>query len=166
MFSTGKMCKFSRTLYNRLDSQFSYKISKSRERNYIFHSYLVSAFNIFVQCQSTMFRAVHSMRFITVSVTKSVSFCTKISLSLQNNHWLSQTWSSLIYLNLVFSEGSNRAYVLWNISTVCGPHHHDPRFIYLFYFQVFFFKWSSIPDSTSPANPRTWFSSKPRSFSH
>ena len=58
MFSTGKMCKFSRTLYNPF-----YKISQSRESNYIFHSCLIS-----VQSQSTMFRAVHSMHFTSVSL--------------------------------------------------------------------------------------------------
>ena len=72
------------------------------------------------------------------------AFCRKISLSLQNNHWLSQTWSSLLKFSVQYSE---RGYVLWNISAVCGPHHHDPQIIYLFFF---FLKWSSIPDSPSP----------------
>ena len=46
-----------------------YKISKLREsNNYILHTCLVSAFNISVQSQSTMFRAVQSMHFITVSL--------------------------------------------------------------------------------------------------
>jgi len=50
-----------------------YKISKSRESDYIFQSCLVSAFDISVQLmftrsQSTIFRAVHSMHFITLSL--------------------------------------------------------------------------------------------------
>ena len=40
-----------------------YKISISYESNDIFHSCLVSTFNISVQSQSTMFRVVHSMHF-------------------------------------------------------------------------------------------------------
>ena len=40
-----------------------YKISISHESNDIFHSCLVSTFNISVQFQSTMFRVVHSMHF-------------------------------------------------------------------------------------------------------
>ena len=40
-----------------------YKISISHESNDIFHSCLVSTFNISVQSQSTMFRVVHSMHF-------------------------------------------------------------------------------------------------------
>ena len=51
----------------------SLALSKLRESNYIFHGCLVSAFSIFVQLmftrsQSTMFRAVHSVHFITVSL--------------------------------------------------------------------------------------------------
>ena len=107
-------------------------MSKSRESNYIVHSCLVSVCNISLQSQSTMFRAVHSMHFISVSL---VSFLRKISLSHQNNHWLSQTRSSLLKFSVQYSK---RGYVLWNLCAVCGPHHHDPRFIHLFYFQVFF----------------------------
>ena len=59
----------------------------------------------------------------------------KISLSHQNNHWLSQTRSSLLKFSVQYSK---RGYVLWNLCAVCGPHHHDPRFIHLFYFQVSF----------------------------
>ena len=143
MFSTGKMCKFSWTLYSPF-----YKISQSRESDYILHSCLVS-----LQSPSTMFRAVHSMHFIPVSLGESVSFSMKISPSHQNNHWLSQTGSSLLKFTVQYSE---RGYVLWNLCTICGPHHHDPRFIYLFYFQVFFFNRSSIPDSPSPIlDPRS-----------
>ena len=36
-------------------------------------------------------------------------------------------------LDLMLSDSVQRA-----ASTVCGPHHHDTRFIYLFYFQVIF----------------------------
>ena len=71
--STGKKCKFNRTLYNTQLIQFAripvefvvlfYKISISHENNDIFHSCLVSTFNISVQSQSTMFRVVHSMHF-------------------------------------------------------------------------------------------------------
>ena len=86
------------------------------------------------------------------------AFCRKISLSLQNNHWLSQTWSSLLKLSVQYSE---RGYVLWNISAVCGPHHHDPRFVFLsFFFKVILDPRFSITD------PRSWFSSKPGSFTH
>ena len=54
-----------------------YKISKLREGNVIFHGWLVPAFNIFVrlmftQSQSTMFRALHSMHFITVSFSRKI----------------------------------------------------------------------------------------------
>ena len=79
------------------------------------------------------------MHFITVSLGQSVSFSRKISLSCQNNHWLSQTQSSLLNFSVQYSE---RGYVLWNLSTVCGPHHHDPWFIDSFYF--IFFNRSSI----------------------
>ena len=40
----------------------------------------------------------------------------------------------VVYLNLVLSTASGVMF----LSTVCGPHHHDPRFMYFFYFQVFF----------------------------
>ena len=69
----------------------------------IFHSCLVSAFNISVQSQSTMFRAVQSMHFITVSLGLSFSFSWKISLSRQKNHSLSQTRSSLLKFSAQYS---------------------------------------------------------------
>ena len=70
------------------------------------------------------------------------------ALSLQNNHWLSQTWSSLLKLSVQYSE---RGYVLWNISAVCGPHHHDPRFVFLsFFFKVILDPRFSITDHRSP----------------
>ena len=45
------------------------------------------------------------------------------------------------------------------IPSLWSPHHHYPRFIYLFYFQLIFFNrspnpQSSIPDPDFPANPR------------
>ena len=85
-----------------------YKISKLRESKYIYPGCLVSAFNIFVQLmftwyQSTIFRAVHSVDFITVS------FSRKISLSRQDNDWLSQTRSSLLKFSVHYRE---RGYVL------------------------------------------------------
>ena len=88
LFSTGKLCKFSKTLYNRQLIQFMrisvelvlrFMISKSRESNYIFRSCLVSAFDIavrfmFMRSQSAILRAIHSMHFITVSLGYSIYF--------------------------------------------------------------------------------------------
>ena len=85
LFSTGKMCKFSTTFYNRQLIQFAripvefvvhfirYQNCMKVIINYTFHGCLVSAFNIFVQLmftrsQSTMFRPVHRVHFITVSL--------------------------------------------------------------------------------------------------
>ena len=120
-----------------------YKISKLRESKYIYPGCLVSAFNIFVQLmftwyQSTIFRAVHSVDFITVS------FSRKISLSRQDNDWLSNTLSSLLKFSVHYRE---RGYVLWNVSTALWP--TSPRStIYLYIsFSSFFNLWlSSIPD--------------------
>ena len=40
------------------------------------------------------------------------------------------------------------------IYTICDPHHHDPQFIYLFYFQVFLTdSRSPILDPSFPVNP-------------
>ena len=52
---------------------------------------------MFTRSESTMFRAVHSVHFITVLLGESVSFSRKIiSLSCLNNRWLSKTQGSLL----------------------------------------------------------------------
>ena len=54
----------------------------------------------------------------------------------------------VVYLNLVLSIASGSCF--GNLSTVCGPHQHDPRFTY-FIFKFFFLPdpWFSIPDPPS-----------------
>ena len=87
----------------------------------------------------------------------------------------------VVYWNLVLSTASGVNF-LWNLSAVCGPHHHDPRFLFIYLFIYFIFNFfltkprSSIPNSRSPTlhppisildlwssilNPRSSFSSKP-----
>ena len=41
-----------------------------------------------------------------------------------------------------------------NLSAVCGRHHHDPRFIYFFYFQVFFNRSLILDPRSSILHPR------------
>ena len=36
----------------------------------------------------------------------------------------------VVYLNLMLSTPINVGYVLWNLTTDCGPHHHDQRVFY------------------------------------
>ena len=81
--------------------------------------------------------------YYSITGIKRFIFSRKISLSRQNNHWLRQTPISLLEFSVQYSQ---RSFVLWNSSTVCGPHHHWST-IYLFiYFQVLFNR-SLIPDS-------------------
>ena len=73
MFSTGRMCKFNRALYStqliqfaRIPAEFVVRFISYQYRVkeiYIFHSCLVSTFNMSVQYQSSMLRVVHSMHF-------------------------------------------------------------------------------------------------------
>ena len=42
----------------------------------------------------------------------------------------------VVYWNLVLSTASGVNF-LWNLSTVCGPHHHDPRFLFIYLFILF-----------------------------
>ena len=109
LFSTGKMCKFSKTLYNRQLIQFvrisveivvcfiRYQNCMKVIINYTFHGCLVSAFNIFVQLMFTRCLELYTECILSqYHWDKAVSFSRKISVSRQNNHWLSQTWSSLL----------------------------------------------------------------------
>ena len=128
--STGEKCitvyKFSRTLYNR-ELKFAripveiccsfYKRSKCLK----IITFSMAAWYLLLM------QTVYSMHFITVSLGKSVSFFRKISLFRQNNNWLSRTRSSLLKFSAQYSE---RGYVLWDLSTVWGPHYQDPRYIY------------------------------------
>ena len=83
--------------------------------------------------------------------------------SWQNNHYDSVRLG-VVYLNLVFSR-ANRVRFCEICLQFVGIHHHD-LFI-LFYFQVFFLNQSSMSNSPSPIlYPRSWFSSKPQSFTH
>ena len=100
-------------------------------------------------------RRVQCLELYTASILtkylwdKAVSFSRKMSSSRQNNHWFSQTRSSLLKFSAQYSE---RGYGLWNLPTLSAAHIttiHD-LFIYLFIlFSTFFFNRSSIPDSRS-----------------
>ena len=184
--SSTKMYNFSRTSHNRQLIQFAripvefvvrfirfYQncvkvITFSTAAKYLL---LISSYNwclrdLRLQCLELYTACIFSQ----YHWDKAFHFPGKISLPRQNNHWLSQTQSSLLKFCAQYSE---RGYVLWHLSTVCGPHHHDPRFIYLLYFQFFFYRssipdpWFSFPDPPSSIlDPRSWFSSKSRSFAH
>ena len=82
---------------------------------------------------------------------KAVSFSRKISSSRQNNHWFSQTRSSLLKFSAQYSE---RGYGLWNLPTLSAAHIttiHD-LFIYLFILFSNFF----LTDPRSPIiDPRS-----------
>ena len=123
----------------------------------IFHSCLVSAFDIsiqlmFTRSQSTSFRVVHSMYLITVSLGWSVSFSRKISLSQQNNHWLSQTRSSLLKFSAQYSQ---QGYILWNPSlwsTMTSTRSKINFVLPVCFFKVIFNPWSPILDPSFPVN--------------
>ena len=123
-----------------------------RENNYIFHGCLVSASN--TSC--TQHALYHSITGIKRFIFQ------EISLFRQNSNWLSQTGSSLLKFSAQYSE---RGYVLCNLSTVCRPHHQDPRFIY---FSILFSIFLTDPRSaifdarSSILHPPSWFFSKPR----
>ena len=60
----------------------------------------------------------------------------------------------VVYLNLLFITASGVMFCEIYLQ-LCGPHHHDPRFIYIFYFQVFLtydYPRSSILDPDFPVN--------------
>ena len=121
------MCKFSRTIYNRQLIQFA-RIPVEFVVRFIVYQNWVKVIT-------------SSMTASYLLLISSYSWCLRdlrvqcLELSVYISFHFNQTRSSLLKFSAQYSE---RGYVLWNLSTVCGSHHHDPRFIYFFYFQVFF----------------------------
>ena len=175
------MCKFSTTLYNRQLIQFAripvefvvhfirYQNCMKVIINYTFHGCLVSSFNIFVQLmftrsQSTMFRPVHRVHFITVSLgwshfifQENFSFSTKQSLNQSDLEY------NVVYLNLVLSTASSVIFCKIHLQPVA--HFTMIHNLFIYFIFKFFFNWSSIPDCGSPIlDPN--FPNKPRSFAH
>ena len=143
------MCKFSRTLYNRQLIQFSripvefvarfiryqncekvhfpWLLSICFQYLHTVDVYAISEYNVYSCTQRAFYH----------SITRIKRFIFQENLK----HWLSQTRSSLLKF---CAQHSERGYVLWNLSSVCGPHHHDSRF-YLFTLFSRFFNRSLIP---------------------
>ena len=171
------MCKFSRTLYNRQLIQFAripvefvvrfirfYQncvkvITFSTAAKYLL---LISSYNwclrdLRLQCLELYTAYIFSQ----YHWDKAFHFPGKF-------HFLVKTITDsdrpgLVYLNLVFSTANGVMFC--EIYLQSAAHIiTDPRFIYLFYFQVLFNR-SLIPDF-SILDPRSWFSSKPWSFAH
>ena len=113
----------------------------------------------------TMFRAVHSMHFISVSLGSSVSF------PWGKFHFLIKTitdWVRLgvVYLNLVFSTANGVMFCEIYVQSAAHITTIHDSFIYFISFFKTFPRSSILHHQSSILDPRSWFSSKPRSFAH
>ena len=158
LFSIRKMCNFSRTLYNRQLIEFEripiefvarfmrfyqncvkvISFSMAAKHLLLISSYRWCLRDLRVQCLELYTACI----LLQYHRHKAFHFPGKFHFLVKTITEVSQTRSSLLKFSVQYSK---RGYVLWNLSTVCGPHHHDPRFIYLVDFQVFFNR-SSISD--------------------
>ena len=88
------------------------------------------------------------MWLITVSLEWSAPFSRKNSFSPQNNHRIRRTRSNLLKFSAQYGERGKCSVKF--IPSLWSPHHHYPRFIYLFHFQLIFFNRSPILNPRSP----------------